>query len=202
MSENYFTKDHAGQGPDAPTLVLLHGTGGDENQFFNLGRQLLPRARLVAIRGDVSEGGALRYFRRTGEGVYDMDDLALRTEKMAGFLKGLGTQGPLIGLGYSNGANILASVMMAHPELIDAGVLMHPLIPWEPEAVEGLDGRNVLITAGRRDPICPASRTQALADWFARQGAQTEVEWHEGGHEIVQSELAAIAGFLAGFDRG
>lgn len=202
MSENYFTKDHAGQGPDAPTLVLLHGTGGDENQFFNLGRQLLPRARLVAIRGDVSEGGALRYFRRTGEGVYDMDDLALRTEKMAGFLKGLGTQRPLIGLGYSNGANILASVMMAHPELIDAGVLMHPLIPWEPEPVEGLDGRHVLITAGRRDPICPAPRTQALADWFARQGAQTEVAWHEGGHEIVQSELAAIAGFLAGFDRG
>lgn len=202
MSETYFTKDHAGQGPDAPTLVLLHGTGGDENQFFNLGRQLLPRARLVAIRGDVSEGGALRYFRRTGEGVYDMDDLALRTEKMAGFLKGLAPQGPLIGLGYSNGANILASVMMAHPELVAAGVLMHPLIPWEPEPVEGLDGRHVLITAGRRDPICPAPRTQALADWFTRQGAKTEIAWHEGGHEIVQSELSAIAGFLAGFDHG
>lgn len=202
MSETYFTKEHAGQDRQAPTLVLLHGTGGDENQFFNLGRQLLPQARLVAIRGDVSEGGALRYFRRTGEGVYDMDDLAVRTEKMAGFLKGLDAGGPLIGLGYSNGANILASVMMAHPELVDAGVLMHPLIPWDPEPVEGLTGRRVLITAGRRDPISPAIRTQALADWFAGQGATTEVAWHEGGHEIVQSELSAVAGFLDGYGDG
>lgn len=202
MSETYFTKEHAGHGPAAPTLVLLHGTGGDENQFFNLGRQLLPQARLVAIRGDVSEGGALRYFRRTGEGVYDMDDLAVRTEKMAGFLKGLKSDGPLIGLGYSNGANILASVMMAHPELIDAGVLMHPLILWDPQPVQGLGERDVLITAGRRDPICPAPRTQALADWFSAQGAATRIAWHEGGHEIVQAELAAIAEFLAHFNNG
>lgn len=202
MSETYFTKEHAGQGPAAPTLVLLHGTGGDENQFFNLGRQLLPQARLVAIRGDVSEGGALRYFRRTGEGVYDMDDLAVRTEKMAGFLKGLKSDGPLIGLGYSNGANILASVMMAHPELIDASVLMHPLIPWTPEPVHGLAERDVLITAGRRDPICPAPLTQVLADWFGAQGAATKIAWHEGGHEIVQAELAATAEFLADFNHG
>tara|TARA_A100001391_G_scaffold152421_2_gene110226 strand:+ start:3468 stop:4076 length:609 start_codon:yes stop_codon:yes gene_type:complete len=202
MSETYFTKEHAGQGPAAPTLVLLHGTGGDENQFFNLGRQLLPQARLVAIRGDVSEGGALRYFRRTGEGVYDMDDLSVRTEKMAGFLKGLKSDGPLIGLGYSNGANILASVMMAHPELIDASVLMHPLIPWTPDPVHGLAERDVLITAGRRDPICPAPLTQALADWFGAQGAATKIAWHEGGHEIVQAELAATAEFLADFNHG
>ena len=202
MSETYFTKEHAGQGPAAPTLVLLHGTGGDENQFFNLGRQLLPQARLVAIRGDVSEGGALRYFRRTGEGVYDMDDLSVRTEKMAGFLKGLKSDGPLIGLGYSNGANILASVMMAHPELIDASVLMHPLIPWTPDPVHGLAERDVLITAGRRDPICPAPLTQVLADWFGAQGAATKIAWHEGGHEIVQAELAATAEFLADFNHG
>jgi phospholipase/carboxylesterase len=202
MTETYFTREHPGQDRQAPTLVLLHGTGGDENQFFNLGRQLLPQARLIAVRGDVSEGGALRYFRRTGEGVYDMDDLAVRTEKMAGFLKGLDAGGPLIGLGYSNGANILASVMMAHPELIDAGVLMHPLIPWEPEPVKGLAERRVLITAGRRDPICPPDRTQALADWFGAQGAVTDIAWHEGGHEIAQSELAAIAGFLDPYNHG
>ncbi|MEQ8166561.1 MAG: alpha/beta hydrolase [Alphaproteobacteria bacterium] len=202
MSEAYFIKEQAGQGPAAPTFVLLHGTGGDENQFFNLGRQLLSRARLVAIRGDVSEGGALRYFRRTGEGVYDMDDLAARTEKMAGFLAGLASEGPLIGLGYSNGANILASVMMADPELFEAAVLMHPLIPWKPEPVEGLAERRVLITAGRRDPICPAPLTQALGDWFTGQGATAEIAWHEGGHEIVQSELAAIAGFVERYRDG
>ncbi|WP_417584274.1 alpha/beta hydrolase [Pelagibacterium sp.] len=202
MSETYITKVHEGQRPDAPTLVLLHGTGGDENQFFNLGRQLLPQAQIVAIRGDVSEGGALRYFRRTGEGVYDMEDLALRTKKMARFIEGLKADGPVVGLGYSNGANILASVMMTHPDLIDAGVLMHPLIPWSPEPAQALAGRRVLITAGRRDPICPAERTQALGDWFGAQGADTEIVWHEGGHEIVQDELTAIAGFLGEYPDG
>src|SRR5690606_18219779 len=166
------------------------------NQFFALGRQLLPNARLVAPRGDVSEGGALRYFRRTGEGVYDMDDLKTRTDAMAEFLKGLAADGPLVGLGYSNGANILASVMISHPEIVDAAVLMHPLIPWTPAPVEGLSGRKGLITAGQRDPIAPAPRTQALADWFVAQGAETEIAWHEGGHDVPQSELMAVAAFL------
>ncbi len=92
--------------------------------------------------------------------------------------------------------------MMAHPELIDASVLMHPLIPWTPDPVHGLAERDVLITAGRRDPICPAPLTQALADWFGAQGAATKIAWHEGGHEIVQAELAATAEFLADFNHG
>ena len=192
----YTFKEHDPKTPGAPTLVVFHGTGGDENQFFALGRQLLPQARIVAPRGDVSEMGALRYFRRAAEGVYDMDDLARRTEAMAAFLTGLNADGPVIGLGYSNGANILATVMMAHPQIVDAGVLMHPLIPWEPQDVPALSGRKVLITAGRNDPICPAPRTQALADWFARQGAAIETVRHEGGHEVTQTELAAIAGFV------
>lgn len=196
MADTYTYAEHDPKTFGAPTLVVFHGTGGDENQFFGLGRQLLPDARIVAPRGDVSEGGALRYFRRTGEGVYDMDDLALRTRKMAGFLEGLAADGPLFGLGYSNGANILASVMIARPDLVDAAVLMHPLIPWEPEDVSGLAGRKLLLTAGRRDPLSPAATTQALGDWFGRQGAEAEIFWHEGGHEIVQGELAAAARFL------
>lgn len=196
MTETYVFKEHPASEAGAPTLVLLHGTGGDENQFFSLGRQLLPNARLIAPRGDVSEGGALRYFKRTGEGVYDMDDLRLRTEKMAGFLEGLKSDGPLVALGYSNGANILASVMIARPDVVDAAVLMHPLIPWIPSDVDGLTGRKVLITAGKRDPICPAPKTQALADWFGKQGASVQIAWHEGGHEITQTELAAAASFV------
>ncbi|WP_440589603.1 alpha/beta hydrolase [Pelagibacterium mangrovi] len=192
----YITKTHDPKTPGAPTLVLFHGTGADENQFFALGRQLLPNARLVAPRGDVSEGGALRYFHRTGEGVYDMDDLKTRTDAMAEFLKGLAADGPMIGLGYSNGANILASVMISHPEIVDAAVLMHPLIPWTPEPVAELAGRKVLITAGQRDPIAPAQLTQALADWFVAQGTETEIAWHEGGHDVPQNELMAVAAFL------
>lgn len=185
---------------EAPLIFLFHGTGGDENQFFELAGQLLPGAARVAPRGDVSEQGALRYFRRTGEGVYDMADLAVRTRAMTAFVREQVTQrkpGRVLGLGYSNGANILASVQFAAPELFDATILMHPLIPFAPPAA-AFAGKQVLLTAGRRDPIAPAAATQALADYFTTNGAETKLAWHEGGHEIRQEELLAIQAFLAG----
>jgi phospholipase/carboxylesterase len=182
--------------PTAPAFFLFHGTGGDENQFFDLAGQLLPGARRVAPRGDVSEHGALRYFRRTGEGVYDMEDLEVRTAAMVDFVRDeAGAATRVIGLGYSNGANILASVQFAAPELFDATILMHPLIPFAPPKTD-FAGRKVLITAGRRDPIAPAQATQALADYFSAHGAATTLAWHEGGHELRNEELAAITSFL------
>ncbi|WP_404402213.1 alpha/beta hydrolase [Pelagibacterium halotolerans] len=194
-ADGYVFREH--DGPEgAPTLFVFHGTGGDENQLFDLARQLAPSARIIAPRGDVSEMGALRFFRRTGEGVYDMDDLALRTGRMAAFMKAQVGDGPVYGLGYSNGANILASVMLSDPGIVTAAVLMHPLIPWAPSDLPGLKGRKVLITAGRRDPMSPAETTQALADYFAAQGAEAKLFWHEGGHEIAQAELGAVQRFL------
>lgn len=195
---HYHFRTAAGADATAPVIFLFHGTGGDENQFFDLAGQLLPGARRVAPRGDVSEQGALRYFRRTGEGVYDMDDLARRTAAMAGFIaEQIGDKRPsrVLGLGYSNGANILASVMFAAPELFDAAVLMHPLIPFAPPAVD-FTGRELLITAGRRDPIAPASASQALADYFRANNANIHLAWHEGGHDLRQEEVAAIQRFL------
>jgi phospholipase/carboxylesterase len=184
-----------------PVLAFtFHGTGGNETQFHDLAGHLVPGATVVSPRGDVSEMGALRYFRRTGEGVYDMDDLARRTEAMAAFLaeerrKAGATR--VLGLGYSNGANILAAVAFLHPGIFDDLMLLHPLIPWEPAPQPGLAGRRVLITAGRRDPICPPPMTERLADWFERQGADLSLVWHPGGHEIAQSELAALRTFAA-----
>jgi len=198
MSE-YTYRQRDGAEAQAPALFLFHGTGGDENQFFELGQHLLPGARLVAPRGDVSEGGAARFFRRTGEGVYDMADLARAVQKMAGFVEDrLAERVPskVVGLGYSNGANILASLAFERPELFDSLILMHPLIPFAPNDAPGLAGRSVLITAGKRDPICPAPETQRLADYFSRQGAEVTLHWHQGGHELRQDELAAIQLFL------
>lgn len=186
--------------PGAPLLFTFHGTGGHEGQFHSFGEELIPGATVVSPRGDVSEMGALRFFRRTGEGVYDMDDLARRTEAMAAFMGDeVARAAPdrVLGLGYSNGANILASVALERPEIVDDLVLMHPLIPWVPDPQPGLKGRRVLITAGERDPICPAPMTQALADYLAAQGAEVTLHWHPGGHEIARSELAAITEFLA-----
>ena len=197
MTQGYHFAEVAGAGADAPTLFLFHGTGGDETQFLALGAELRPGARLVAPRGDVSEQGALRYFKRTGEGRYDMADLARATEKMAGFVSGMAGPGASLALGYSNGANIIASVLFAHPDSFAAAVLAHPLIPFEPAPQPGLAGKRILITAGRRDPICPVPQTQALADLLRSQGAAVTLFWHDGGHELRQEELLAMREFFA-----
>lgn len=186
--------------PGAPLIFAFHGTGGNEFQFNELIGEIRPDAGIVAPRGDVSEFGALRFFRRTGEGVYDMDDLKLRTERMAAFVaaqKAAHPGQPVYALGYSNGANILASVMFEHPDLFDKAALLHPLIPWEPEATEGLKDKQILITAGERDPICPLPLTQRLIAYFGKQGSRVETAFHPGGHEIRQGELQAIAQFFA-----
>ena len=130
-----------------------------------------------------------------------MTDLARRVAAMAGFIKAEKERtnpSGLIGMGYSNGANILAAVALEQPELVDDLILMHPLIPWVPAPQPGLAGRRVLITAGERDPICPAAMTQALADYLSAQGALVATHWHSGGHEIAQSEIATITQFTKG----
>jgi phospholipase/carboxylesterase len=181
---------------DAPVLFTFHGTGGDETQFHALGSDLMPGARVVSPRGDVSENGANRYFRRTGEGVYDMDDFWRGSRKMADFVADERQEAPRVaGLGYSNGGNILAGVAMVAPRAFDTMVLMHPLIPFDPKPVD-LSGRRILLTAGRRDPICPAPETERLVTWLADQGAQVETLWHDGGHEIRREEIEAAARFL------
>lgn len=185
--------------PGGPLLFTFHGTGGDEGQFLDLARALLPAATIVSPRGDVSEHGAARFFRRTGEGVYDMADLARATGKMAGFVAAhveAAKPSIVLGLGYSNGANILASVLFEKPDLFDASVLMHPLIPFEP-VKNDLGGRQVLMTAGRRDPICPPQLTTRLEAWLRERGADVAVEWHEGGHEVRDTEIEATRRFLA-----
>jgi phospholipase/carboxylesterase len=187
-----------GQAEGRPLVFAFHGTGGTESQFVPLVRELTPGAAIVAPRGDVSEHGALRFFRRLGEGRYDMDDLTRRTASMAEFVAvHVAIQRPseVIGFGYSNGANILASVIFARPRLFGRAVLMHPLIPWTPEPAAVTT--RVLITAAERDPICPPGVTRALEAWFRAQGAPVETHWHRGGHEIDRSEIAAVARFLS-----
>jgi phospholipase/carboxylesterase len=199
MSKNSYIHKVLPGSPGGPLLFTFHGTGGDENQFPALARELVPSATIVSPRGDVQEYGAARFFRRTGEGVYDMDDLARARDKMAAFVRAhvdAAKPSVVLGLGYSNGANILASVLFAAPALFDTTVLMHPLIPFEPEVNGDLSGRRVLITAGRRDPICPPNLTARLEAHLRARGADATVEWHEGGHEIRQNEIDAARLFL------
>lgn len=196
MSGYHFLEERAREG--APLLLTFHGTGGDEHQFAGLAAELLPGASHISPRGDVSERGALRFFRRTAEGVYDMEDLAQRTQAMAAFVaaqKARLQPSRVLALGYSNGANILASVAWAAPGLFDAVVLMHPLIPFRPAPAE-LGGLKALVTAGKRDPICPAPLTEGLLRALAEDGAAVQTVWHEGGHEVWPAEIEAAGRFL------
>ena len=196
MAESrYIYAESPAGGPGRPLIFTFHGTGGDETQLLPLAERVWPGSAIISPRGDVSEQGALRFFRRRAEGVYDFDDLQLRQRAMAEFVLAQKQRlSPIrtIGLGYSNGANILAAVAFVAPDLFDELVLMHPLIPWTPPDQPGLAKARVLITAGRRDPICPPAQTLALERYFERQGADTSVEWHEGGHELRPSEVDAV----------
>lgn len=186
-------------GANQPVILALHGTGGDEFQFVELIRQMMPGAGIVAPRGDVSEYGANRFFRRTGEGVYDMADLARRTDALLAFVADVRAEAPsrpLLAFGYSNGANILAAMLFRQPGLFDRAALLHPLIPWTPAPQPGLQGLPILVTAGRSDPICPLPQSLALIDWFKAQDAAVESLIEPGGHEIRPPELAALRRFL------
>lgn len=189
--------------PGKPLVFAFHGTGGDEHQLVDLAREIAPGATIVSPRGDVSEFGAARFFRRTGEGVYDMDDLARATRKMAGFVQAhVAAERPsrVLAFGYSNGANILATVLFAHPGLFDAVALMHPLIPFQPRIEGSLAGRPILVTAGRRDPICPPDLTNRLESWLTAAGAAVTMHWHPGGHELRPDEVAAAARHFSGIE--
>ncbi|MEM8877898.1 MAG: alpha/beta hydrolase [Pseudomonadota bacterium] len=188
---------------DKRTLVLLHGTGGDDESFMGLGRIVAPDAARIAIRGDVNEMGNLRFFRRLGDGVYDMDDLAMRTERLGEFIPSvLAEHGRepehAFGMGYSNGANILSNLMFVKPAIMGGAVIMHPLIPFEPVMHPKLNGKPVLITFGSNDPITPPGHGDKVAEWFEMGGAEVSRFSHTAGHNIPPVEIEAISGWLAG----
>lgn len=183
----------------APLLFIFHGTGGDEKQLLPIAQEILPTAGIVSPRGDVDERGAKRFFRRLGEGDYDMDDLSRAAEKMRMFVRAhVAEQKPsrVLGFGYSNGANILASVVFADPALFDAAVLMHPLIPFKPRISGDTFATRVLITAGKADPLCPPDLTNRLLAYLTAAGASVEIAWHGGGHELRSEEIEAARRFL------
>lgn len=186
---------------DGPLLFVFHGTGGDEYQLIQFGQEIVPGATIISPRGDVSESGANRFFKRSGEGVYDMDDLAKRRLALVEFVRAhreREASRPVLALGYSNGANILATMLFEDTLLFDAVALMHPLIPFKPQINGSLQGKDILVTAGQRDPICPAPVTQRLVTYLEEAGAQVVAHWHQGGHEVRPEEIEAAKLFFGG----
>lgn len=188
--------------PGLPTLLLLHGTGGDEQDLLPLGRMLAPGAALLSPRGKVSEHGMARYFRRLAEGVFDEQDLIARTHELAAFIRQAEATYSfdarrLVAVGFSNGANIAASLLLLEPGALAGAALLHAMVPLRPETLPALDGTPVFLAAGRADPIAPPSEAEALADLLRSAGANVTLSWQPGGHTITPGEVRAAAAWLA-----
>jgi len=183
------------------TLLLLHGTGGDENDLLPLGRMLLPGAALLSPRGRVLEGGMPRFFRRLTEGVFDQEDLAQRTAELAAFIDAAASayrRDPeqIVAVGFSNGANIAASVLLRFPGRLASAVLLSPMLPFEPQAPPKLDGTRVFIGAGKSDPIAPPEQAHRLAELLRECGADVKLRWDESGHTITPGLISAVGEWL------
>jgi phospholipase/carboxylesterase len=190
-------------GESGVTLLLLHGTGGDENDLVPLGRELAPGAAILSPRGKVSEYGAARFFRRLAEGVFDHEDLVFRTHELAGFVETAAEEygfdpSKLVAVGYSNGANIAASLMLLHPGLLRAAVLFRAMVPFEPEETPDLTGMPVILAAGRMDRMIPPDNTERLAEILRGAGADLDLRWRDTGHPLTYEEVAEAKEWLLG----
>ena len=189
-------------GESGATLLLLHGTGGDENDLVPLGRELAPEAAILSPKGKVSEYGAPRFFRRLAEGVFDHEDLVFRTHELAQFVEAAAEEygfdpSRLVAVGYSNGANIAASLMLLHPRLLRAAVLFRAMVPFEPEEVPDLSGMPVFLAAGRMDRMIPPENTERLAEILEEAGADLDLRWRNTGHPLTYEEVAEAKVWLS-----
>jgi predicted esterase len=179
-----------------------HGTGGSEDDLVPLGQQLAPGAAILSPRGKVSEYGAARFFRRLAEGVFDHEDLVFRTHELADFIQAASEEygfdlSKLVAVGYSNGANIAASLMLLHPDLLRAAVLFRAMVPFEPEVTPDLSGMPVFLSAGRRDRMIPPQNTERLAEILREAGADLDLRWRDTGHPLTYEEVAEAREWLA-----
>jgi phospholipase/carboxylesterase/glyoxalase family protein len=181
---------------------LLHGTGGDENDLLPIGNELWPDAGLLAVRGKVLENGMPRFFRRFAEGVFDVEDLKFRTEELAQFIKAASDRYKfslerLIAIGYSNGANIAASLILVHPHFLAAAILFRVMVPYTPDILRDFSKLSIFLGAGDRDPIVPRSQPEELGAIFGNGGAKVTIFWHRGGHELGQDDIDAAKIWLS-----
>jgi predicted esterase len=184
------------------TLLLLHGTGGDENDLLPVGPELWPGAALLSVRGKVLENGMPRFFRRIREGVFDVEDLKFRTEELARFITAASERydfsaEKLIAVGYSNGANIAASLILTHPHYLAAAVLFRVMVPFTPDIIRDFRTLSIFIGAGDWDPIVSRSQPEELGEIFESGGADVTLSWHRGGHELGDDDIEAAKTWLS-----
>jgi predicted esterase len=188
-------------GSSSRTLLLLHGTGGNERDLIPLGRELDPNAGLLSPRGKVLENGMPRFFRRLAEGVFDLEDLKYRTNELADFIAAAGEHygfatDQLVAVGYSNGANIAASMLLLRPEILGAAILFRAMVPLVPDRLPELSSVRVWIGAGDQDPIIPASEAQRLVELLRRASADVTIRFFNAGHGLTNDDVVMARDWL------
>ena len=183
------------------TLLLLHGTGGNERDLIPLGRELDPTASLLSLRGKVLENGMPRFFRRLEEGVFDVEDLKKRTNELADFVISAAERYEIdmtriVAVGYSNGANIAASMLLLRPEILHAAILFRAMLPLVPDNIPDLSSRRVWIGAGNQDPIVPATETQRLGELLRRAGADLTIHFASASHGLTNTDVEVARTWL------
>lgn len=183
------------------TLLLLHGTGGNEHDLIPLGRELDPKAALLGLRGKVLENGMPRFFRRLAEGVFDQEDLRKRTQELADFVVAASRHyklaaNQIVAVGYSNGANIAASMLLLRPEVVHTAILFRAMVPLIPESLPDLSSARIWIGAGNQDPIIPASEVQALVELLRSAAADVTFRFFHAGHGLTNGEIEIARDWL------
>lgn len=184
-----------------PTLLLLHGTGGNEDDLIPLGKELAPYASILSVRGKVLENGMPRFFRRLEEGVFDMEDLKKRTDELAEFIVKSSSAYKfdperVIAVGYSNGANIAASVLLRRPEVLAGAILFRAMVPFIPTVMPDLSKKSIILLEGLYDPIVSKAEAQSLLEMFTKTQSSVTLKWQNSGHNLTQEDIVAAKKWL------
>ena len=186
----------------APVLLVLHGTGGNEHDLIPLAQMLAPSAGVLSPRGKVLERGMPRFFRRLAEGVFDIEDLKLRTAELADFVTRAAAhygfaERLIVAVGFSNGANIAASVLLMRPGILSGGILFRAMVPFTPEPLPSLNGTPVFVSGGRHDPLISIEGTERLVGLLRDAGADVTLVWQPEGHQLTQADVTQAREWLA-----
>jgi predicted esterase len=190
------------EGKAFTTFLLLHGTGGNEQDLIPLAYELDQRAAILSPRGKVLENGvAPRFFRRLAEGVFDIQDLKFRTNELADFVNDASKTYDfdlqrIVSVGYSNGANIAASILLLRPEILSAAILFRAMVPLVPEILPDLTNKHIFMSSGLYDPIVPKQEAERLLSLFKNAGARVSLSWQDSGHELRMKELQTAKEWL------
>jgi len=196
---NFVHRFEPARDSEAPALLLLHGTGGDENDLLGLGRAIAPGAALLSPRGRVLENGMPRFFRRLAEGVFDEDDVRRRADELADFVDEARARynvPPPVAVGYSNGANIAAAVMLLRPQTLSGGILLRAMVPLRQPPKPNLSGKSVLVVSGTHDPIISVANATTLVSQLRDAGAAVDHRLLPAGHNLSHADVNAASHWL------